>query len=64
MPYPHRLRDSLVIRDIQSKVKPPGPDGFEFKFECAEVIDRCWTFDPSERIKMEEVVQMLEAIFV
>lgn len=70
IPYHYRVRDGMVIKDIQGGVKPPGPDGFTIN-ECSAVqnkirdllYDHCWSLYPSGRRHMGDIVSQLEDIY-
>ncbi|KAF9043328.1 kinase-like domain-containing protein [Panaeolus papilionaceus] len=65
IPYGHRTRDALVIQDMQSKRKPPGPADvclLAFDSRVRDLLDWCWNFEPSQRPSMTQVVTLLEGI--
>ncbi|KAJ3517678.1 hypothetical protein NLJ89_g352 [Agrocybe chaxingu] len=65
IPYEHRIRDAQVIKDMQNGITPAGTAGdlcLAFDPRVKRLIDRCWSFDPSERPNMTEVRTQLEEI--
>lgn len=66
IPYAHRVRDGLVIKDMQNKIKPPGPADLllnAFDQRIGTILDLCWSFRPEGRPTMTTVVEHLESIY-
>lgn len=67
-PYAHRTRDVQIIRDMQSNVKPCGPEDMahatlgKFDPRIRTLLDACWSFAPAERPSMTDVQGQLDAI--
>jgi hypothetical protein len=59
IPYHHRFRDALIIRDMQNKIKPSGPQRFFLAGSDGALEDiledHCWSFNPSERLHMPDI---------
>jgi len=64
IPYPHRTKDAQVIRDMHIGVKPSGTTStlLTFDHRITGLLNKCWTFTPSERPTMTEVQTQLETI--
>ncbi|KAJ7595485.1 kinase-like domain-containing protein [Mycena floridula] len=65
IPYQNRIRDYLVLQDIQRGLKPVAPDDpalLNAGPGISVIIDACWTFNPSERIEMTQVEQKIHDI--
>ncbi|KAG6876287.1 hypothetical protein C0992_000148 [Termitomyces sp. T32_za158] len=65
IPYRYCQRDASVIKAAGNHIKPSGPDGLvllvsDVRLEM--VLDQCWSFIPSERPSMTNVVTQLEGI--
>ncbi|KAF8869272.1 kinase-like domain-containing protein [Infundibulicybe gibba] len=63
IPYHHRTRDYMVMKDIQGGIKPPGPDEMllsEVEGGIWNVLQQCWSFAPANRPTMAEVISQLE----
>ncbi|KAG6829622.1 hypothetical protein H0H87_010670 [Tephrocybe sp. NHM501043] len=64
IPYHYRQRDAGVIKDVESHITPPGPDGLVLlqpDSRMEEVLEGCWSFIPSGRPSMSHIVRKLEA---
>lgn len=66
IPYAHRARDGLVIKDMQNRIKPPGPADIllnAFDPRIGTILDLCWSFYPEGRPTMTTVVEHLESTY-
>lgn len=62
MPYSHRTKDALVLRDMEKGCKPSYQNEkllVKFPAFVHEVLDRCWSFSPYSRPTMCVVVEDL-----
>ncbi|RDB31079.1 putative serine/threonine-protein kinase drkC [Hypsizygus marmoreus] len=63
LPYHYRLRDAMVIREIQHRIKPPGPGGLVIDGSDGTIEDLlenfCWSFEANYRLDMTELVSAL-----
>ncbi|KAH6904683.1 kinase-like domain-containing protein [Coprinopsis sp. MPI-PUGE-AT-0042] len=62
MPYSHRTKDALVLRDMAKRCKPSSQNEAllaQFPTYVLDVLDRCWSFSPCSRPTMSAVVEDL-----
>lgn len=65
VPYHYRQKDAQVIREIEGRIKPPGPAGLGLSnadIPLSDILDTCWCFSPSDRLPMVDVVLQLAAL--
>ncbi|KAG6809612.1 hypothetical protein H0H92_015530 [Tricholoma furcatifolium] len=63
IPYYYRQRDASIIKDVESRIKPSGPDRMVLlapNEHLQKLVDSCWSFTPATRPSMTEVVKYLE----
>ena len=63
-PYSHRRRDISVVQDLLQGVLPPRPEEPEavpwMSNELWETLNRCWKWNPEERMPVKELSPCLE----
>lgn len=64
LPYSHRTKDALVLRDMNNGCKPSSDNEYllaRFPPYMHHVLDRCWSFSPFSRPTMSVVIADLES---
>jgi len=66
LPYDHRRRDALILKDVQSGIKPSGPDRFSIAKSDGNIEnileDYCWAFDAYNRPCMAEISLLIDQL--
>ena len=62
--FPNQPHNGLVIKDVQNKIKPPGPADLlnAFDVRIGTILDLCWSIRPEGRPTMIAVVEHLESM--